>query len=301
MAPVAAGDPQGWSCEEVRSFLESVLPAHGAVSRFSHTTGRILCSLDKQDLRRQAKDEEAANVIWFELQRAREDFETKQDIAAHGADSFTIFVRTPAEIIIELEVVPMDAVLDIKARLAALEGTPVEAQRLMWNGVPMLDTRTLASYHVAHGSALLLVPRLGPGGARYSAVPLKRAPPPPSACLRPTVPIVCGDLHRPFPMSIEFQGVPEYQSFMLALQRQVGRCDMTNSRPTEETAPYLEILPFDNVHAPVQTRVLFDAQAEMLVIDSLGDIMMPSSRYRVLLHLRNEQKLAHLVTGARED
>merc|ERR1712070_441181 len=101
-------------------------------------------------------------------------------------------------------------------------------------------------------------------------------------------------------MSIEFDSIPEYQGFMLALQRQVGRRDMSISVPDcDADSPSLEILPVDNVHCPVQTKINYDPEAEMLYIDSVGDVLVENTFYRVLLHLRSEQKTARLVTGGR--
>jgi len=296
-------DAAEWSNPDVRAFLEAVLPGHACAAGFNHTSGRVLCSLSKDDLRRQARDEEAANVIWAELQRMRGAHREREDVAAHGADPYTIFVRTPADISIELEVLPMDTVSDVKARLAAVEGTPVEMQRLTRNGAPMLDARTLASYHVSHGAVLLLVPRLSlSGGQRFAPPPAARSSHVATASSgmpRPRVPVVCTDIARPFPMSIEFESIPEYQSFMLKLQRQAGRRDTGSSLPAEadEGAPFLEILPADNVRQPVQTRIFFDSEAEVLLIDTVGDILMERTKYRVMLHLREEQKFATLVTG----
>lgn len=37
---------------------------------------------------------------------------------------------------------------------------------------------------------------------------------------------------------------------------------------------------------------MFDEDSEVLVIDTVGDILMDNARYRVLLHLTEEQKTA---------
>jgi hypothetical protein len=294
-----------WSNVEVRDFLNSVLPGHECINRFSHTTGRVLSSLAKDELRTQAKDDEATNVIWAELRRLQQARQEKEHIAANaGTEKYTIFVRTPMDISIELEVAAVETVGEIKERLASVEGTPVDTQRLMWNGVPMLDKRTLASYHICHGSVLLLVPRLSNSGQRYAPPPASRSAhvaAAKSGIPRPRVPVVCNDIARPWPMSIEFPSIPEYQTFMLSLQREAGRYDAGPEARSPQDAPFLEILPVDNVHAPVQTRIHFDAEAEVLLIDTVGDILMEGTRYRVLLHLRQNQRLAHLVTGVRNE
>jgi len=306
-------DATEWTSAQLRCFLESVLPGHECLARFQHSTGRVVCSLEKEELRRQVKDEEAANVIWAELRCLREAFREKEDIAAHGAEPYIVFIRTPAEVAVELEALPHSTVIELKERVAKVEGTPLEQQRLMWNGVPMLDSRTLASYSIVHGSVILLVPRLASTSRRYAPCAIDRSAmvggsggaltaAPTSAIPRPRVPVVCTDIARPFPMSIEFSSIPDYQGFMLALQRQVGRRDMTSAVPDcEVDAPFLEILPVDNVHCPVQTRITFDPDAELLLIDSVGDVLVEATSYRVLLHLRNEQKTARLVTGVRAD
>jgi len=298
-----------WSNAEVKAFLGSILPGHECVVRFAHTTGRVLASLPKEDLRRQTRDEEATNVIWVELRRLQEARQHQEDISTQGgAEPYTLFVRTPMDASVELEVKPMETIFEVKERLARVEGTPVETQRLMWNGVPMLDKRTLASYNIAHGSVVLLVPRLGAavGQGRYAPPAATQgarnlsAKTAKSGIPRPRVPVVCNDIARPWPMSIEFQSIPEYQSFMLALQREAGRYG-SNHDATPQDAPFLEILSADRSHEPVQTRISFDPEAELLLIDTVGDILMESTKYNVLLHLRAEQKLAHLVTGIRSE
>lgn len=294
-----------WTNTDVRNFLESVLPGHECISRFGYTTGRVMATVTKDELRKQAKDEEATNVIWAELRRLQSARQERESIAAQaGTEKYTLFVRTPMDVSVELEVAPFETVAEVKERLAAVEGTPVDAQRLMWNGVPMLDRRTLASYHICHGSVALLVPRLGNSGQRYAPPPAARnahVGAARSGIPRPRVPVVCTDIARPWPMSIEFPSIPEYQSFMLSLQREAGRYDANPGSRSPEDAPFLEILPADNAHAPVQTSIHFDADAEVLLIDTVGDILMEGTRYRVLLHLQKQQKLAHLVTGVRNE
>lgn len=292
-------DVARWSKSDVQDFLATVLPGHGCQVRFGHTTGRVLNTLNKEDLRRHAKDEEATNVIWAELRRLKEASREREEIAAHGDEAYTIFIRTPADVSVEIAVQPKVTVGELKGRIARVEGTPVEVQRLMWNGVPMLDTRTLASYNVVHNSVLLLVPRLASNAQRYAPPPAARSSHVAGSGIpRPRVPVVCTDIARPFPMSIEFPSIPEYQGFMLALQRQTGRSDpMSLGEDGDVNAPFIEILPADNARAPVQTRIVFDPDAEVLLIDTVGDILMEFTRYKVLLQLRDEQKLAYLCTG----
>jgi len=218
---------------------------------------------------------------------------------------FDLFVRTPSEIVLQLEVKASDTIEEVKARLASLEGTPVERQRLMRHGAALPNQRSLEACGVAAGHVLLLVPRLGELGQRNFAGPVRLPDPKPlaSGIPRPRVPLVCTDIARPFPMSLEFISIAEYQSFMLSLQRQVGRKSLTSSMAhvseVDEKAPYLEILSPDQMRPPVQTRVTFDEETEVLLIDTVGDILVDNARYRVLLHLKEEQKFAQLVTGVR--
>lgn len=318
-----------WDNGEVRAFLEAALPGHPfAAAGFRHTTGRVLSSMSKEDLRHHARNDEIVNVIWAELARLQQRRAEREAIEAVGVQSQMLYVRTPAEVCVELEVRACDTIADVKERLAALEGTPVEQQRLTRNGGPLLDTRTLASYSIQDGAMILLVPRLSVGGQRYvpphgvasvvrglgptcaagagglrtgggcSAASTSLGPV--SGIPRPRVPVVCTDIARPFPMHLEFEGVPEYQSFMLALQRQAGRHN-TAASDGAEGRPYLEVLQLDDLHERVQTRITFDTQAEVLLIDSLGDVLMECARYKVMLHLRSEQKHALLVTGIRHE
>ena len=60
-----------WSTEQVAHFLNGILPGHECLAKFTYTSGYTLCSLDRHDLRRQACDEEAGNVIWAELQHIK--------------------------------------------------------------------------------------------------------------------------------------------------------------------------------------------------------------------------------------
>eukprot|EP00931_Biecheleriopsis_adriatica_P091033 TRINITY_DN64943_c0_g1_i1.p1 TRINITY_DN64943_c0_g1~~TRINITY_DN64943_c0_g1_i1.p1 ORF type:complete len:345 (-),score=64.90 TRINITY_DN64943_c0_g1_i1:81-1013(-) len=297
-----------WSNPEVQDFLATVLPGHASAAAFGHTSGKVLATLSKDEIRRQAKDEEAANVIWAELKRQKEAVAEHADITTKGAEPFILLVRLPTEMMLEVEVRPTDTVADVKARIAAMEGTPVERQRLTRNGTPLLDSRSLAACGVARGCVLLLVPRLAQSGHRSFAAPATRGPettprPLASGIPRPRVPVVCTDIARPFPMNLEFESISSYQTFMLALQRQVGRRDMASSvaamAEADQKAPFLEVLSTDNMRPPVQTRITFDPDAEVLMIDSVGDILLDNARYRVLLHLKEEQKFAVLVTGLR--
>eukprot|EP00434_Breviolum_minutum_P024511 symbB.v1.2.021650.t1/scaffold1746.1/size103363/8 len=168
---------------------------------------------------------------------------------------FDLFVRTPSEIVLQLEVKASDTIEEVKARLASLEGTPVERQRLMRHGAALPNQQSLEACGVAAGHVLLLVPRLGELGQRnFAAVRLPDPKPLASGIPRPRVPLVCTDIARPFPMSLEFISIAEYQSFMLSLQRQVQqgrrshlrhffaskpspRWDENRSRPAWHTSP----------------------------------------------------------------
>ena len=53
---------------------------HPCLQYFKYTTGAVLASLAKDDLRRQCKDVEAAHIIWYELNAHRKSMAEKQEI-----------------------------------------------------------------------------------------------------------------------------------------------------------------------------------------------------------------------------
>lgn len=286
-------DLQEWAGGEnghVVAFLKDVLPGHPCFQHFKFTTGHVLASLSKDDLRRQARDVEAGNVIWVELQKCKRAPYTAGSNGVVHSGSFTIFVRTPADVAVEMEVTSADTALQLKQRLSEVEGTPVESQRLVCNGTAMDDRRNLASYRVGHGSVLLLVPRLNsairsipPTAARVQltntgykpgsygmGTPVGSA----SHSIRPYVPIVAADVYRPFPMNVEFDRVEEYELFMRAV---------ASSQHLEDDQPMLEIAAVDASHEPVKARVTMDVNSDTMRADTLGDIVLPNSRYKARL------------------
>lgn len=291
-------DVDGWSKGEVREFLADILPNHPCINLFQYTSGHVLATLQKEDIRRQAKDEEAANIIWAELCKFQKGTKarglTTAGIPADGA--YTIFVRTPAEVAMEFEVSPSDTVAVLKTRLSDLEGTPMENQRLVWNGINMQDTRTLASYNIQNGACVLLVPHLS-ASQRFVSPPAPRGMLmvpgnkswQPSHSARPYMPVVASDSARPFPMSLEFECVPDYKSFMASAQKGM---DQTAG------APVLEIEKAGAGQTPVQTKVLFDSDTEMLKLDNAGAVA-PNTSYSATMTFGSEKKKVTLTTGNR--
>eukprot|EP00746_Dinoflagellata_sp_MGD_P010116 gnl/MRDRNA2_/MRDRNA2_120794_c0_seq1.p1 gnl/MRDRNA2_/MRDRNA2_120794_c0~~gnl/MRDRNA2_/MRDRNA2_120794_c0_seq1.p1 ORF type:complete len:314 (-),score=66.45 gnl/MRDRNA2_/MRDRNA2_120794_c0_seq1:60-1001(-) len=295
-------DVDGWSKGEVREFLADILPNHPCINLFQYTSGHVLATLQKEDIRRQAKDEEAANVIWAELSKFQKGTKarglTTAGVPADGA--YTIFVRTPAEVAMEFEVSPSDTVSILKTRLSDLEGTPMENQRLVWNGINMADDRTLASYNIQNGACVLLVPHLS-ASQRFVPPPAPRGMLmvpgnkswQPSHAARPYMPVVASDTYRPFPMSLEFESVPDYKSFMSSAQK--TGMDQTAA----PGAPVLEIQGAATGQKPVQTKVVVDPDTEMLKLDTVGDAVAPNTQYSATMSFGSEKKKVTLTTGNR--
>jgi len=205
-----AKDAADWTPAEVCAFIEQALPGHPCAGRFCHTSGRVLCSLDKEDIRLQARDSEAANILWAELPRFR-SAPGRRDLCADcrqiretaEATTIAIFVKTPRGRTLEIEVVPWDLVGSVKERVAEVEDAPVDRSRLVFRGISLADARSLSSYAVGHGAALLLVPQIRPrtGGTTSSAprgllmVPGSQSwtPSPPQL---PYLPVVASDVSR---------------------------------------------------------------------------------------------------------
>jgi hypothetical protein len=73
-----------------------------------------------------------------------------------------VTVKTMTDETFTLEVDPSDYVRDLMLKIEKIEGTPVKAQRLFFNGLPGLqleEGRTLGSYRIREGSILTLVIR----------------------------------------------------------------------------------------------------------------------------------------------
>lgn len=292
-------DAMEWTPAEVCAFISEALPGHPCLKHFQFTAGRILCALDKEDIRRQAKDDEAANVIWAELPRFRKlpqrpGVEQRQAREVSGSCLITIFVRTPQENALQMDVAPSDTVASVKARLEAAEGTPAVSQRLIFAGVHMADERSLAGYGVGHGAVILLVPQLNQARAIGSGakavrgmlmIPGSRAWQP-SHPARPYLPVVCTDAARNFVVSLEFGSVSDYEAFAHAAQ----------------VAPAtLEVLPGGGLagEGVGTTEVRFDADTEMVHLARPGGLAA-NAKYECVL--RNAGELGEgrkvcLVTG----
>lgn len=300
-------DVTEWSPADVREFLLTILPGHPCADFFTYTSGYVLCSLEKEDLRRQARDEEAANVIWAELKGCRlaaaaapgSQFEATQERGGLvGPPTLTVYIKTRQQVALELEVLLSDLVSSLKMQIEQREGTPVENQRLICNGMNMQDARPLGSYNVQHGSAILLVPQIaGASGNQQGRtrpnvfaprgmmmVPGSKAWQPAST-QRPYLPVICTDVSRNFPVSLEFCSTGELEAFITAA--------------TQEP-PVLEIQPAKRGQLPAETRVYLDPESEGVKLDTTGNVLAPSSQYDAFLHFGGSggEVRANIVTGA---
>lgn len=282
-------DVTEWTPADVREFLLTVLPGHPCADCFTYTSGYVLCSLDKEDLRRQARDDEAANVIWAELKGCRlaaaaapgtqfEATQTRGGLA--GPPTITVYIKTRQQVAIELDVLPSDKVVNLKYQIEQREGTPAQSQRLICNGMNMQDSRSLSSYGLGHGAVVLLVPEINHGrigssrGASFAPrgmmmVPGSKAWESASA-QRPYVPVIATDVSRTFPISLEFASAGELDAFITAVH---------------EEAPVLEIQPSSRGQLPIETRVYLDVETEGVKLDTTGNVLLPSTQYDAFLHL----------------
>jgi len=69
-------------------------------------------------------------------------------------------VRSPVGKTLDYEVCPEETVADLKRRMEAREGTDAKGQRLLCNGVLMINSRSLGSYNLREHSVLLSLPQL---------------------------------------------------------------------------------------------------------------------------------------------
>jgi len=75
-------------------------------------------------------------------------------------ESFRLRVRNPCGNAVVLQVSPGHTVAELKQQLMAMEGTDASLQRLLCNGVMMVDHRSLGSYCLKQDSVVVHVPQL---------------------------------------------------------------------------------------------------------------------------------------------
>jgi len=190
-----------------------------------------------------------------------------------------VYVRTRQEAVLELQVRASDAVSTVKDLIAEREGTPRESQRLLMGGINMQDSQSLASYGVRHGASLLLAAQL-PSAVR--SVPRTFAPrgilmvpgsktwQPKAAESRPYLPVLCSDVSRPFPVSLEFTSAPDAEAFMNAVNG------------GDEAV--LEIQPSKAYQPALETRVHYDVDTGAVHLESSGHALEASTEYKAFLH-----------------
>mmetsp|Transcript_42653 Transcript_42653/g.90839 ORF Transcript_42653/g.90839 Transcript_42653/m.90839 type:complete len:313 (-) Transcript_42653:41-979(-) len=298
-------DVTEWKREDVREFIEGILPGHPCVDCFNFTTGFVLASLEKEDLRRQVRDEEAANVIWAQLKMcrvaaaaaAKDGFKARQDRGGlEGPPTLTVYVKARQEHALELEILPSDFVGSLKEQVAEGTGVPVESQRLICNGMNMRDDRSVASYDIRNGAVILLVPQLQ---NQARSRPMTFAPRgllmvPGSKTWQPgseasasqalQLPVTCEDSLRSFPVGLEFQSAQDLEAFTLS-----------------QEAVALEIQPARREQPPLRAWVCYEAATQAARLEAADGFLAPSSKYsaRMLFGGRSPGDIqVTLLTGA---
>ena len=71
-----------------------------------------------------------------------------------------ILVRTLTKKMITLEMEPVDTIEVVKAKVQQKEGTPLDQQRLIFDGKQLEDSRCMSDYNVGRKSTLHLILRL---------------------------------------------------------------------------------------------------------------------------------------------
>jgi len=287
-------DIDDWTPADVRDFLEIILPGHPCMDCFTYTSGYVLGSLEKDDLRRQARDDEAANVIWAQLHNWRVRASgprpaaaprglgatAKESTARSFNQEITLYVKTRQENALEVEISPESPVSCLKDLIASKDGLPQDAQRLVWQGMSMQDDRTLESYGVRHGGIVLLVPQLRDHGTQAPRTFAPRGPlmvpgssewKPQAAEGRPYLPVLCSDVSRPFPVSLEFASPVDIKSFTMAAQ--------------QGEPPVLEIEPATRSdRPPVEIPLRLDPATGAVALSGSGNVLAPSTEYKGFVH-----------------
>jgi len=297
-------DPLEWTPSEVSDFLASILPGHVCLDYFRHTSGYVLCSLEKEDLRKQTKNDEATNVIWMELGSRKKGASpvrgvgTKALVQRGGLDprsTLTLYVKAPRQgAALELEMAPMDTIAFLKAQVEVHEGTPPESQRLVFRGATMQDDRSLTSYGLQHGDSVLLIPTLRDQVPQSRAVfaPRGLLSLPGSKAWSPSsrsafLPVLFSDVSRNFPISMEFSEVADCEAFAEAARY---------------APPWLEILPGGPGRPPADVKCRLDPDHGAVCLEATTGRggFLPNSTYQAVAHFggRGGQVQVCLVTGS---